>query len=180
MKVFQIDGLKRAIVATYFLDHKDREWILSNFSEEENKLINNKINELAEIGITRNEESKRLVFSLLSPSSEDSLHDLIKLLKDSRPRILIRFFNEEAPWVKALLIERYPLLLDAGFISKLENSKKDRFCGRGDKMFYKLTEKATNEILRIISDNLKKLCSFTDDNNNSFSKVLHNCFKESF
>jgi hypothetical protein len=151
-----IDQHRKAAVSVYFLNEKDRQWLLSQLATEEKERLNRLLDELAMLSLPRDQITRKTLLSYMDIPLDDDLYGLLTEILEKDASVLVGFINDEPAWLGKYLMHEYPSLFDAMFRAKLSRHKLNHIGQFPESKVEALTDRTRHAVFRSVQKQLMK------------------------
>lgn len=151
-----IDQHRKAAVSVYFLNEKDRQWVLSQLSTDEKVRLSSLLDELTELNLPRDQITRKTLLSYMNIPLDDDLYGLLMEILEKDVSVLVGFINAEPAWLGRFLMNEYPSLFDTLFKGKLSRHKLNHISQLSEGESPNLTTKARHAVFGAVQNQLMK------------------------
>lgn len=151
-----IDQHRKAAVSVYFLNEKDRQWVLSKLAIDERVRLSTLLDELAALNLPRDQITRKTLLSYMDIPLDDDLYGLLMEILEKDVSVLVGFINDEPAWLGRYLMNEYPSLFDSLFKGKLSRHKLNHINQLPENEAPELTEKARHAVFSAVQNQLMK------------------------
>ncbi|MCW8932937.1 MAG: hypothetical protein OQL19_22185 [Gammaproteobacteria bacterium] len=163
---------KKVALSVFFLNDKDREWVYSRLSEDEVKKLNQSLDELNELGISRDANVKELIFKHNNIEFDDEFYVVLKKVIDKKIDALFDFLINESSMCLLFLQYKYPALFNYEFKNNLSRKQQKQLKKHMLQSQLSLTDRAEKALENILKAKIFQLSENSKINEQKFNDVL--------